>query len=298
MISIVVPLYNKEKSIKATLQSVFNQTYTEWELIIVNDGSTDNSLAVVRERVKELENEKVRVISQANAGVSAARNRGILEAKGEYVAFIDADDLWASNYLETMVALICDYPNAGLYSLGYTMMYGDDMPVNIIDKESTRRGVAEHPWRMQKGVWTGSVAAAKERLVNLGMFDTRMTHGEDIDMWWRLILDGGLVEDTKCCAYYRQDSENRAMDKLIPLETHIPHFIDKYTLDRVADVEFRRFFDKQMIYRLYPYMFDKRYRGEARCIAKQLDYSLQKGSMKWRIQWPYWYRIYQKITGK
>lgn len=101
MISIVIPLYNKEKSVVATLQSVLEQTYTDWECIVINDGSSDNSLEVVKNFIDEfkIDDFKFQILTQNNAGVSAARNRGIIEAKGEYVAFLDADDLWTDDYL-------------------------------------------------------------------------------------------------------------------------------------------------------------------------------------------------------
>lgn len=289
MISVVIPLYNKEKSIVATLQSVLAQTYTDYEVIVVNDGSTDNSANVVKTMMATTE--KIRLRYQPNAGVSAARNSGIVAAKGEYIAFLDADDLWAPNYLETLAALIAGFPNAGLYSLGYTEIYSDNMLDNSLPEESHFRGIVKHPWKMRKGVWTGSVAAERERLIKVGMFDTRMTHGEDIDMWWRLILDGGLVVDTKCCAYYRQDTENRAMKRNIPLEKHIPYYVDKYAEARLKDIDFRRFFDREMIYRLYPYMFDRHYRSEAKCISQKFDYQLLKKSMRFRMQHPYLYKF-------
>lgn len=296
MISIVIPLYNKEKSIISTLQSVINQTYTDWECIVINDGSTDNSLEVVRERVRELKNEGVRVITQVNAGVSAARNRGIMEAKGEYVAFLDADDLWTPNYLETLVALIHDYPNAGLYSLGYKEIAGEI--IESSNEVQTYRGRVVNPWTSKYVIWTGSSSSSRERLIKLGMFDARMTHGEDLEMWWRLVLDGGLAVDTKCCAYYCQHAENRAMNKVIPLEKHIPFYIDKFEEARRKNADFRRYFDIQMVYRLYPYMFDKRYREEACRLARKLDYSLLKRTMRFRMSWPYIYRLYQKISRK
>lgn len=291
MISVVIPLYNKEKSIKATLHSVFAQTYTDYEVVVVDDGSTDNSLSVIREKVCELEWEQIKIIHQENEGVSAARNRGIIEAQGEYIAFLDADDLWAPDYLETLMLLIKDYPNAGLYSIGYRELIGNQIPINQSVENTQKRGLISNPWQKQKGVWTGSVAASRERLINLGMFDVRMTHGEDLDMWWRLILDGGLVEDPKCCAYYCQDTENRAMRRKIPLEKHIPYYVDKYAEARASDVEFRRFFDREMIYRIYPYLLDKQYRAEAKRIARQFDYSLQKKSMRFRMQHPYLYKF-------
>ena len=108
MISIVIPLYNKEKSIATTLESVLAQSYTNYEVIVVDDGSTDNSANVVRELV----NDKIRLISKPNGGVCSARNRGIQEAKSQYVAFLDADDLWEKDYLEEQVKMIADFPVA------------------------------------------------------------------------------------------------------------------------------------------------------------------------------------------
>lgn len=292
MISVVIPLYNKELSIAATLRSVFAQTYTDFEVVVVNDGSTDESLEVV----KSFSDSRIRILTQANAGVSAARNMGILEAKGDYVAFLDADDIWTPDYLETLAALIRDYPIAGLYSLGYK-----EISSEIIEspgEKQTYRGRVLNPWTSKYTIWTGGSSSSRERLIKLGMFDTRMTHGEDLDMWWRLILDGGLVVDTKCCAYYRQDTENRAMNKNIPLEKHIPYYEEKFTDARANNIDFRRFFDKEMIYRLYPYLFDKSYCEEAKRIARKFDYSLQKKSMYFRMQFPHIYRLYQKMHRK
>ena len=95
MISVVIPLYNKEKQVKQTLRKVLEQTFSDYEIIIVNDGSTDSSAEIAR----EFEDHRIKVIDQENAGVSAARNRGIKEAKGNFIAFLDADDEWDKDYL-------------------------------------------------------------------------------------------------------------------------------------------------------------------------------------------------------
>src|SRR5699024_6424946 len=98
MFSIVIPLYNKELSITNTLQSVLNQTFTDFEVVIVNDGSTDNSV----EKVEAFNDPRIRLIHQANAGVSAARNKGIEEANYDWISFLDADDLWMENHLSIL----------------------------------------------------------------------------------------------------------------------------------------------------------------------------------------------------
>ena len=301
MISVVIPLYNKQESIVATLQSVLAQTYTDYEVVVVNDGSTDNSAQVVQEffdKDPSLQGrDRVRLISQTNAGVSAARNAGILAAKGEYIAFLDGDDLWHPEYLETLHRLILDYPDASLYGIGCTTINGDKILEDVAP--STLRGEVEDVWNNYPGYWTGSSSSSSRALLmEIGLFDTRMTHGEDIDMWWRLLLSGKGVFDNRVLAYYRQDAENRAMNKLIPLEKHIPYFVEKYAEARANNVDFRRYFDREIIYRLYPYMFDARYRKDAKRIAKQMDYSLQKWTMKFRMVCPRMYRMYEKLKKK
>lgn len=323
MISVVIPLYNKQESIVATLQSILAQTYTDYEVIVVDDGSTDNSAQVVEEFIREFKGERlevkgmengnaestastpytlhstpsIRVIHQPNAGVSAARNTGIMEAKGEYIAFLDGDDLWHPEYLETLQQLIVDYPDAALYGIGCTKICGDMIPEKILS--SNERGEIEDVWKHYPSCWTGSSScSSRKRLIEVGLFDTRMTHGEDIDMWWRLLLSGKGVFDNRVLAYYRQDTENRAMNKLIPLEKHIPYYMEKYAEARANNMDFRRFFDRQMIYILYPYLFIYKYKKTAKIIAKNIDYSLLKWTMKFRIVCPRTYSIYQLLRCK
>lgn len=303
MISVVIPLYNKAQSIRKTLDSVLAQTYKDFEIVVVDDGSTDRSAEVAEATLRKFSGRptgyglEFRVIRKENGGVSSARNTGISAAKGEYVAFLDGDDLWHSEYLETLHQLIVDYPDAVVYGIGCTTICRDEMPDVVT--YSTQRGVLENPWINYPSCLTGSsTTARREKLIELGLFDTRMTHGEDIDMWWRLLLSGKGVFDNRVLAYYRQDAENRAMNKLIPLEKHIPYFVDKYAEARANNVDFRRYFDREIIYRLYPYMFDAHYRSEAKRIAKQMDYSLQKWTMKLRMVCPRMYRMYEKLKGK
>jgi len=112
MFTVVIPLYNKAHIIMRTLASVLTQTYTEFEVIIINDGSTDNSLEVINSFTQD---SRIRIFDQSNQGVSAARNRGVNYAQHNYIAFLDADDEWLPGYLEKMKAAIELFPNACLY---------------------------------------------------------------------------------------------------------------------------------------------------------------------------------------
>lgn len=301
MISVVIPLYNKEQSITRTLDSVLAQTYTDYEVVIVNDGSTDHSQQVVEQWLNSSIvtqvahhsiNSSFRLINQPNGGVCSARNRGIQEAKGEYIAFLDGDDLWASTYLEEVAKLIADYPNVGIYGIGCCHVDGDNLSPKI-HTESAFRGVLTD-WFARGGAFTGSSTIIRKDVFDVvGMFDSRMTHGEDLDMWWRVLLKYDGAYGDKPLAYYRQDSENRAMHRVMPLEKHIPFYMDKFADARAADADFRKFFDTQMVYRLYPYLFTRKYRKQAQRLAKQLDYSQLKWSMHFRMRCPWLYRLYE-----
>ncbi len=104
MVSIITPCYNGEKYIRETIESVIAQTYPQWEMIVVDDGSQDRSVSIVSEYEKK--DERIRLIKQANAGSAAARNRGIKQAEGQYIALLDADDLWHKDFLKKQIAFM------------------------------------------------------------------------------------------------------------------------------------------------------------------------------------------------
>ena len=100
LISVIVPVYNSEKYLKECINSILHQTYENIEIIIINDGSTDNSLLISQELQKE--DKRIKIINQKNSGVSYSRNKGIQEATGEYIMFVDSDDFIVQNYIELM----------------------------------------------------------------------------------------------------------------------------------------------------------------------------------------------------
>ena len=112
MFSVILPVYNGAKFIENAIESVFNQTYGDWEMVIVNDGSKDNTSEILD---KYNSDSRIKIIHQENGGVSLARNNGISASSGEYFVFLDADDVWHTNHLEVMKNLIDKYPDAGLY---------------------------------------------------------------------------------------------------------------------------------------------------------------------------------------
>ena len=119
LVSVVIPLYNKERVLLKTLESVRKQIFTNYEVVIVNDGSTDRSLEIIQNYLNNSDQSKIRLISQVNGGVSAARNRGIEESRGKYIAFLDADDEWLPDFLSSIYFLLKKYPECDVFGTQY-----------------------------------------------------------------------------------------------------------------------------------------------------------------------------------
>ena len=288
MFSVVIPLYNKEDCIEKTLQSVLNQSYPDFEVIVVDDGSTDSSAEIV----SNIPDHRIRLISQHNGGPSSARNTGIQHANGEFIAFIDADDIWNLDYLQEMIQLIEDFPDADIYGFNYGIIENGE---TIIDKKADYyRGYVSPKWNnFPFFFWTSASCCRTKVIIGLQGFDERMMYGEDLDMWFRLLLNGRGVMDTRIMAYYFKDANSSLTQYNMPLEKHIPFYMDKYDEARDNNADFRRFFDQQMVYRLYPYLFNEKYKKQAKELGKRIDYSLLKKSMKFRMKFPYIYRLFR-----
>ena len=118
--SVIIPLYNKAPYVAKAIGSVLAQTFTDYELIIVNDGSKDDSSTIAAQAIEGHDN--CRLFSQENAGVAVARNNGVAASQGEYLCFLDADDWWEPSFLEEMLRLIAEFPDAGIYGTNYTIV--------------------------------------------------------------------------------------------------------------------------------------------------------------------------------
>jgi glycosyltransferase involved in cell wall biosynthesis len=206
--SVVIPLYNKEQSIGSTIESVLNQTYPWFELIIIDDGSTDSSL----KKVYSYDDPRIRIVEQTNKGVSAARNIGIDSSKNEFIVFLDADDLWLPFCLEEFSKLILDFPEADVFCTNFNIS-GKSL------KGSDRRYYVENyyftssyylaKWSITM-IITGCIAIRKFLFSEVGYFNPKLTHGEDIDMWERLAVKYKFAKSDMITTIYRTDAENRA----------------------------------------------------------------------------------------
>ncbi|NTV97592.1 MAG: glycosyltransferase family 2 protein [Chlorobiaceae bacterium] len=202
-ISVVIPLYNKRDSVRRAIQSVLNQTFKPLEIIVVDDGSTDDSAHVVR----SLGIKNLRLIHQDNAGVSSARNTGIKSAEGEWIAFLDADDEWMCDYVQSIVMLHGDFPECMVYATAYVYKDGkNEMLPSIAVPE--KKGCMQSYFKVASSgsppLWTSAVTVNKKALLNIGCFSDKIKIGEDLLVWAKLAYqyDIAYLNEPKAVYYF------------------------------------------------------------------------------------------------
>ena len=219
MISVVIPLYNKEKQIAHTLKSVLNQTFQDFEIVIVDDGSTDGSVA----EVEKYSDSRIRLVHQQNAGVSAARNRGIEEATGELIAFLDADDEWKPEYLATQNHLYQKYPDCRVYACNYEFRDLDGkMMQTIIHKLpfTSEDGILSNYFEVAScshpPLWTSAVMVKKQAIQAIGGFPVGIRSGEDLLTWARLAVNEKIAYSRSVQARFLMNREDKHVPKRTP----------------------------------------------------------------------------------
>ncbi len=204
MISIIIPLYNKEASIATALRGVLAQTYPNFEVVVVDDGSTDGGAAVV----EQFDDPRIRLIRQENGGVSAARNRGIAEAKGEYVAFLDADDEWMPQFLEEIRTLQDTYPECRAQATNYIFCSNGVKSPTILRKIPFKgeRGVLTNYFEVAScshpPMWTSAVCIERKLLQEIGGFPVGIKSGEDLLTWARIAVRTQWAYSMRALAQY------------------------------------------------------------------------------------------------
>ena len=202
-ISVIIPLYNKSATIKETLQSVLAQTYTDFEVIIINDGSIDNSLKIVN----SFQDNRIKIISQENKGVSVARNHGIKIASNNLIAFIDADDIWFENHLEELYKLYVNFPNCGMYCSRYKTKINHRKTVSSVFNgiNANFRGIVANYFYSNKPsriTFTSALLIPKVILENYNSFNENILTGEDIELWTKIGIENKVALNDKVTCIY------------------------------------------------------------------------------------------------
>lgn len=185
--SIIIPVYNKQDYLKLTLQSVLDQKFTDYEVLVIDDGSSDNSVAVA----SQFQDARIKLITQRNAGVSVARNRGIDAAQGEWVCFLDADDWYHPDYLYELEVMSREYHERDVIAARFVPMPDkqDWVPTAWALSNREYELINNLPTRWLKGIpfFTGSIAIRRNLLLSMQpCFPVGEHSGEDLDLWFRL----------------------------------------------------------------------------------------------------------------
>ncbi len=242
--SVIIPLYNKEAHILGTLKSVFDQLFTDYEIVLVNDGSTDNSW----KKIKNIDNPKLKIFNNDKKGVSQARNFAMQQAKGDYFAFLDADDTWENNHLKDLFELILEYPNCGLYCTNYTYDYGNNFIVKpvfpTLPKNNDWKGIVSDFFLASikfRIATTISVAIPKKIINNIGFFDTNYTSGQDTDYWTRIALVYRVAFTKQTSAVINIGADNR-ISNTHPSKRKFMSF-EKFLEDEKTNTSLKKFND-------------------------------------------------------
>lgn len=213
--SVIIPLYNKEREIEATIRSVLAQTLQPLEIVVVNDGSKDRSAEIVR----SIDSPLIRLIDQPNAGECAARNRAIREARGEYVALVDADDQWEEGFLEEIDALIHEYPDCGLYCTSFQVISNEGVfRAPCLEK----RGVVEDFFgeSAHRYIAIPSASAMPRRIFDeIGGFPEGMKIAGDLYMWIKLARRYRVCFSPRPLVRYLKEASNRSASIYTPEKT-------------------------------------------------------------------------------
>lgn len=198
--SVVVPLYNKRDYVRQTVESVLAQSLQPLEVIVIDDGSTDGSAAAIA----DLAGDRLRIVRQANAGVSAARNRGVAEARGRWIALVDADDLWLESHLATLDELARRFSQADLVASSFRRVSPDAACAALLARPApSRPGLFDlFTDRRDDVLSASSVAIRREAFLAAGGFGN-LRVGEDTEFWVRFALDHVFACDPRGTTLYR-----------------------------------------------------------------------------------------------
>lgn len=214
LISVVIPLYNKKPHVSRAVKSVLDQSFSDYEIVIVDDGSTDGSIDIVR----SFTDTRIRILQRDHVdswGGHAARNLGIKSSEGKYIAFLDADDEWMPNHLSKIIELINKYPECGVYATSY-----EYYSIDGFRRKPKFNNIPEAPWEgivpsyfksclKTPPVWTSAAVIPRKVFDHVGLFPENIKRGGDLEMWGRIALKYSVAFSNEVTAVYHTNASNR-----------------------------------------------------------------------------------------
>ena len=275
--SVIIPLYNKGPYVSKALSSVIVQTFRDFEIIVVDDGSSDDSCRVAKSTLDGAGVDHL-LISQANAGVSTARNNGVSASRGDYICFLDADDWWAPTFLERMDRLIDEYPEAGIYGTNYYYVKNGRQRVCVTTAETGYINYCKvYAEKLQMPLWTGAVCMPREVFNEFGGFRPHLRLGEDFDLWIKVALKYKVAFLNEPLSYYYQDADAawRLVGRLHDPRTHMLWNLEYLEQEEKSNPDYKILIDNLRTYSLLPYYLSRQYHDAAKQELAKVDWEKQ-----------------------
>ena len=280
--SVIIPLYNKAPYVTNAIKSVLSQTYDDYELIVMDDGSKDSSYDVASQAIGGHCN--CHIYRQQNAGVSMARNNAVAQSNGDYLCFLDADDWWEPAFLEEMARFVDEFPEAGIFGTNYTIVNESKHKTRIAPigvDAGFEKGYINYCQVYAKDfgmpLWTGAVCIPQKVYLEMGGFPKGVALGEDFLLWIRIALKYKVAFLNKALANYNQDSapEWRGVSQMREPKQHMLWNLGYLEDEERKNQDLKRLLDRLRTQGLLPYYLSKRYREETRGELAKIDWNCQ-----------------------
>lgn len=295
MFSVIIPYYRKYAYIERCVNAVLGQTFKDYEIILVDDGSKDDISIVCREKWGS----RVQVISQENQGVSAARNKGIANATHDYIAFLDADDFWSPCHLEYVSKVIRREEQVKIIGCRYTRkksaveMGGEILDYTLIENYLENRAIKNTLFS------SSSTVIKRSFFMENGGFNTRLTKGEDLDVWFRAVASGGkVIYVNNTLAYYSDEDIQRATNTKHNLKNSLLFLMKEEYLAEDKPKVLRSFAGRFIRKRIYWYYFDIENHQESVEVLNKVGYGNLFSRLLYILPVTLGMKLLNGITGK
>lgn len=297
--AIIIPVYNKAPYVEKSLGSVLGQTYRDFELMVIDNGSTDGS----GEKIAAFQDPRLRVCRyDENMGAAAARNKGVEMTTAPYVVFLDADDWWEETFLEEMEELIARHPHAGIYGTGYYIVKNGKRriaPIGI--QEGFSEGIIDYCSVYAKTLCmpltSSSVCIPRHIFKEMGGFPPQLDLGEDFLLWIHIALNYPVALLSKSLSNYNQDANPayRATQNLIDPQRHMLWNLGDLESLEESNKGYKQLVDNLRTYMLMTYVVKRRYRSAARRELEKVDWHRQAPRERRLYSWP-WFILSLRYT--
>ena len=303
--SVIIPLYNKAPYVAKAIESVLAQSFTDYELVIMDDGSQDGSFEVALRCVEGHPN--CHIYRQVNKGVSVARNNAVALSQGEYLCFLDADDWWEPTFLEEMSQLIEEFPDAGIYGTNYTIVNETRHKTRVASvgvDPGFEKGYINYCQVYAKTLYMPltsiTVSIPRDIFEEMQGFPKNIKLGEDFMLWIRIALNHKVAFLNKPLAFYNQDVDgaNRGVGRLHQPQEHMLWNLGFLEAEEKTDPDYKQLIDNLRTYMLLPYYISRDCREDAQSELAKVDWDRQTDKMKRQYRKPLaWLKMEMWLRG-